>query len=452
MCAIKKLYEGNIRRNFFRFALPLILTAFLSQAHTIIDTIMAGVLIGDSAISATGSTAPFVTLISSMCWGYGTGFSIYATILFGKGDYNKMYNVVKLNFILSTAAVFLISVLCIIFHEFIFDMLNIEQAMRKDAFAYFSIYMSGLIFLHLNWCSVYITHSTGLTTLPFIASIITNVINISGNYIFIKYCGLGVGGAALATVLSSFVVAVFYIVILLRVFKNLGCKLRSLYMDGEELRLSVRYAVPTMLQQSVMYLCTAAVSPLTNLCGSNAIAGYTIGMRLYDVNANVYQNSSKTVTNYIAQCIGAKKHNMIKKGIRVGLSMTFIFLLPFLVITVFGAAPISKAFLDSPEAIRYAKIFMQFCMPFVVFNVINNLMHGVFRSAGAGRYLVIATVVYSVARFGFSYLLFGRFEMLGIFAAVVLAWITEAIFALFVYFSGKWKSEEYKRCEAESQC
>ena len=449
MNQLKKLYEGNIRRNFFAFALPLILTAFLSQAHTIIDTIMAGMLIGDSAISATGSTAPFITLISSMCWGYGTGFSIYAAILFGRGDYEKMYNVVKLNFIMSSVVVLLVSILCIIFHEFIFDLLNIEQAMRKDAFAYFSIYMSGLIFLHINWCSVYITHSTGLTTLPFIASIITNVINISGNYIFIKYCGLGVGGAALATILSSFIVATFYLIILLRVFKKLGCRLSKLYIDVEELRISIRYAVPTMLQQSVMYLCTAAVSPLTNLCGSNAIAGYTVGMRLYDVNANVYQNSAKTVSNYIAQCIGAKKHKLIKKGIRAGFVQTFLFLLPFLAVTVFAAKPIAKLFLDSPEAIRYAEIFMSFCMPFVVFNVINNMMHGVFRSAGAGRYLIVATVVYSIARFGFSYLLFGKYEMLGIFSAVVLAWITEAIFALIIYFSGRWKSDEYKQYEIE---
>ena len=451
MSFLKKLYEGNIRRNFFTFALPLILTAFLSQAHTIIDTIMAGMLIGDSAISATGSTSPFITLISSMCWGYGTGFSIYATILFGSGNYEKMFNVVKMNFISSSAVVFLISMLCIIFHEPIFDLLNIEEGMRKDAFSYFSIYMAGLVFLHINWCSVYITHSTGLTTLPFIASIITNVMNISGNYIFIKYCGLGVGGAALATVLSAFVVAVFYLVILLRVFKKLGCRLGSFYMDIQEVRTSVRYAVPTMLQQSVMYLCTAAVSPLTNLCGANAIAGYTIGMRLYDVNANVYQNSSKTVTNYIAQCVGAKKYNIIKKGIRVGFLQTFLFLLPFLAVTVFAAKPIARAFLDSPEAIRYAEIFMKFCMPFVIFNVINNMMHGVFRSTGAGRYLVIATVVYSIARFGFSYLLFEKYEMLGIFSAVVLAWVTEAIFALIVYFSGRWKNDEYRRLEKQPE-
>ena len=59
---MRKLYEGNIRRNFFIFAFPLILTALFSQAYSIINTIMAGKLIGDNAISAIGSTAPFVSL------------------------------------------------------------------------------------------------------------------------------------------------------------------------------------------------------------------------------------------------------------------------------------------------------------------------------------------------------------------------------------------------------
>jgi len=92
---------------------------------------------------------------------------------------------------------------------------------------------------------------------------------------------------------------------------------------------------------------------------------------------------------------------------------------------------------------------MQFCMPFVLFNVINNLLHGIFRSVGAGKYLVFSTVVYSISRFGFSYLLYDKYEMYGIYAAIVLAWVTEAIFGMIIYFSGKWKSPEYREKEMQ---
>ena len=175
---MKKLYEGNISRNFFVFALPLIITSLLSQAYNIVNTIIAGCLLGDSSISAIGSTAPFISFISSLFWGYGTGVSIYVAMLFGQNDYKKMVNVIKVNFLISSVVAMLISLFCIVFHNMIFDFLNIEQALRRDAFLYFGIYISGLFIFNLSKCSLYITHSLGLTILPLISSIITGIISL----------------------------------------------------------------------------------------------------------------------------------------------------------------------------------------------------------------------------------------------------------------------------------
>lgn len=341
----------------------------------------------------------------------------------------------------------IISSLCIVFHESIFDFLNIEEALRPDAFSYFGVHMASMVLLNFSQTFVFISNAVGLTRLPFLASFLSNIILIAGNYILIKYAGLGVQGTAIATALANLFSTVFCAAVLIRIFKKLNVKISGLYFNRDEIKWSVHFAIPTTLQQSVMYLCSALVSPLTNLCGTSAISGYTIGMRLYDLNAEVYQNSNKTITNYIAQCVGAGKHSMIKKGIRTGLSQTLLFLAPFLIFTVLGAGFIPKLFLKSPDSIHYAKIFMRFCMPFILFNVINNMIHAIFRSTDAGIFLILSTLLYSVSYFGFSYLLFPRFEMYGIYAAIVLSWICEAIFGLSVYFSGIWKSKEYKLLE-----
>jgi len=441
---LKKLYEGNVTKNFFVFAFPLVLTALFSQAYNIVNTIMVGYLMGDDAISAIGSTAPFISLISSLFWGYSTGFSVYVAVLFGRNDYPRMLNVIKINLLAVSLIAVLVSSLCIFFHENIFDYLNIEEAIRNEAFSYFSIYMAGLIFLSMTWSCMYISNAVGLTVIPLIASVMTNIINISGNYILIKYAGLGTKGAAVSTVFSAFCVSILYIFTLMRAFKNKGIKLKGIYIEKQDVKRSLAFGFPTMLQQMVMYLCTAMVSPLTNLCGASAISGYTIGMQLYDLNAGVYQNSNKTLSNYIAQCVGAGKASLIKKGIKTGLVQTVLFLIPFLSLTVFGSNIIAGVFLDSPDSIRYAHVFMRYCMPFVFFNVINNMFHAVFRSMGAAQFLVISTVIYSASRLGYSYLLYGKYEMYGIYAAIVLSWITEAIFGFIIYFSGKWKSREYE--------
>ena len=230
----------------------------------------------------------------------------------------------------------------------------------------------------------------------------------------------------------------------------MGIEIKDLYLNKDELKSTIRYAVPSLLQQSVMYLCTMVVSPLTNLSGQSAIAGYTMSMRLYDLNAGVYQNANKTISTYVAQCVGAKKYIMIKKGIGTALFQTILFLAPFLAVTVFGAGIISKTFLNEADSIHYCKVFLQFCMPFILFNVINNTAHAIFRSAGAGKFLVVSTVIYAASRVIYSYVLFERYEMYGIYAAIVLSWITEVIFGIAVYISGKWKSNEYKEYEKEN--
>ena len=446
---MKKLYEGNISRNFFVFAVPLIITSLLSQAYNIVNTIIAGYLLGDSSISAIGSTAPFISFISSLFWGYGTGVSIYVAMLFGQNAYKKMVNVIKVNFLVSSVVAMLISVFCIVFYDTIFDFLNIEQALRKEAFLYFGIYIAGLFIFNLSWCSLYITHSLGLTVLPLISSIMTNVINIVGSYILIKFFRFGVSGIAIATVFSALCVTVFYFLMLIKSFKELGADIKGITFDKKEFKTSWQFAFPSMLQQSVMYFCTAAVSPLTNAFGANAIAGYTVGMRIYEVDAGVYQHSNKVVASYVAQCIGAKKYKEINKGMKAVILQTLLFLLPFLAATVLFANGIADLFLDSAEGIYYAEIFMKFCMPFVIFNSANNLFHAVFKSSGAGFQLVVSTVIYSASRIIFSYLLCEKFGMYGIYAAVVLSWVTEAIYGFIIYVSGRWKSEDYKKGERE---
>jgi len=293
---MKQIFEGNIKKNFLVFSIPLILSALLSNAHSIINSMMSSNLLGEEALSAIGSTSPLIQFISAICWGYGTGFSVYVAMLIGTGDYKKTANVIKVNMLFSSIVVITLSAICLIFHPTIFHFLNIEESLWDAAFAYYSIYIGGLVIFHFNWCGVYISNAFGMTKLPLIASIISNVLNITLNYVLIKLFGLGVEGTAIASVFSAFVIAVFYVIMILRAFNQVGVSFKGIYFDKEELKQSVRFSVPTTMQQSIMYLCTTLVSPLTNLCGTSAIAGYSVGMQIYNLEASIYQNSNKTIS------------------------------------------------------------------------------------------------------------------------------------------------------------
>lgn len=445
---MKRLYEGNILKNFISFSIPLILASLLAQTHNLVDTVMVSRLIGDSALAAVGSTSPLLTLISSMVWGYGAGSAIYVAHLFGMGENERAVNATKISMLVAATICIIVAIFFVSAHNMIFKVLNISESIEREAFLYFAIYSFGLVFLQMNSAGVYISNAFGMSRIAFVASAISCVLNILGNYLLIAVFDLGVTGAAIATVFAAFVVVIYYLVQFALIFKRLGSSIRGIRLSAKELGMNARYGLPNMLQQSVMYLSTAVVSPLVNMTGTAAIAGYTAGMKIYDVNAAIYQNSNKTITNYVAHCCGGKKYNLISKGVGIGIIMTMCYLAFPLIPTVFASRHTAALFFakDSiPQSMDYAVFFLKYCMPFVVFNVLNNAFHGIFRGAGSGRYLVYSTLVYAVSRVTYSYALFPGFGVHGIFAAVALSWVTEAIFASIIYFCGLWKSKEHKK-------
>lgn len=112
-----------------------------------------------------------------------------------------------------------------------------------------------------------------LTKLPLTASVITEVINVFLNYLFLSVLNKGIGYSALATVTSSAVTTSVYICIYRKTFKNMGVKLNGLQINKEALKISADYGAPSMFQQMAMYACTTLDAPLTNTCATAAISG-----------------------------------------------------------------------------------------------------------------------------------------------------------------------------------
>lgn len=452
--AIEKLYEGNMRRKYLIYAIPLILTSLLTQSYNMVNSMMIGKFLGSQAFAATGSTGPIIELMDSFFWGYHTGVSIYVAMLFGRGDNKRMLNVIKMNFLIGSLAAILLGILCNAFYQPLFDVLNIEEGLRKDAYAYFGTYMAGLIVLQLNWGFSYIAHGLGVTKMPLLVSFLSGILNIAGNYIFLSVFKTGVAGCALATIISTALACGVYIIKYAGIFHGMGLKLRGFNWDRDDLKKSVEYGVPTMVQQIAMYSGGAVVSPLINRCESAAISGLNIANKAKSLIASVYQASNKANTNFVAQAMGAGKLDKIRKGIKIGITQTMAMFVPLMLLFMIFARPFSNLFLDGDQdaqSINYSVNIIRWLMPFIVFNVVNNFFHGVFRATGSGKIMLISTVIYSVSMIIYSYALYlimpRELKIYGTYVGLALAWLTEAIFAIVIYKSGKWKTEEYKKLE-----
>ncbi|MBO5454654.1 MAG: oligosaccharide flippase family protein [Clostridia bacterium] len=440
---MRDLTKGNIYKTFIIFAIPLVFSGLLSTAFNVINGIIAGKLLGEQGMAATGSTSALITFVSAICWGYTGGLAIYIAMLFGAGKYERLKSTLVTNTLLQVIVMFIICVLFVVFKNRVFDFLSIDTAVRKDAGIYFGIYMAGLVLILMNNHGLSILNAFGMSKYPFYMAILAAVIHISGTFICIKLLGMGVEGLAVSALTGAGVVDICYFFKIKKCFKEMG-DTGKIKLDMSTVKRTVSFAIPVTFQQMIMYLSSFLISPMINAIGSQATVAYSVALKIYDVNAGVYQNSSKTLSNYAAQSVGAEQYSNLKKGVRVGFLQGLVFIAPFLIVSAVFAEPVCRMFFPkgaASEALTMAVTFVQLFLPLVIFNMVNNLFHSFFRGVKAMGNLVFLTAFGSASKLVLTLLLIPEMGMNGVWMGWVLSWITEAVAAVIIYRFGTWRKK-----------
>ena len=202
------------------------------------------------------------------------------------------------------------------------------------------------------------------------------------------------------------------------------------------------FALPSSMQQGVMYLFGLLVAPFVNALGVAGSASYSVIMRVYSFNTAIYQNSARAVSNYSAQCVGSNQQEKLKKGVFVGFLQGVAFLSPLLLTCVFFPQAVCSLFLK-PDASaltkEYSYLFCRAFLPLLYFNLICNLFHSFFRGVKAMSHLFLTTAFASVSRYIFTLCLIPGGGIRGFYLAWVLSWILEACLCILLFYLGKWK-------------
>lgn len=439
---MKNLTNGNIYKTFLLFAIPMVLAGVFSQCYSVVNTILAGKLLGDGALAAIGSVAPLETFLNSIFWGYGSGVGIYVGQLFGAGNYRHMKRVIVSNYLFLSAAVVGVSACLLLLRYPIYSFLQVDLLLLENCNRYFLISTAGRVIVLFSINCIYVINAMGDGVFPLWMSLVSTTLNITVGVVSITQFGLGVEGLALGNVVSSAVVGALYLWKLSRFFKKVGLNRREGSFSFRAVGETCRYSVSTMVQQSVMYLAGLTLSPMVNGIGSAASASYTVSLKIYDISAAVYQNSAKTVGSYTAQCFGAKKYGLIKRGLVVGFVQNLLFVAPFLLVSSLLARPVAMLFFAadaSPLAVDYTVAFAQYCIPLLVLNIVANLFHNFFRGVGYMKALLVTTITGSCARIVISWLLIQPFGIYGYYAGWVLSWLFDGAACVLIYFFGKWR-------------
>ncbi len=404
------------------FALPMILGSFFQQIYNMADSIIVGQFVGSSALAAIGACAALTNVFICAALGAGVGAGVLVSRYFGAREYGKMKTIVST----SLLSFLILSVILGVFgYFFSYSMMRILQTpadIMHDAVLYLRIYFVGFPFLFMyNVLSTMFT-SIGESKIPLALLIFSSILNIFMDLWMVA--GLGVFGAALATLIAQGISAVLSFLIFFFRMRRYNSPFRR--FDCHELRSMLRIAVPSVLQQSTVSIGMMIVQAVVNPFGTQALAGYAATMRIENVFSLIFVSIGNAVSPYVSQNLGANKPRRIKKGYQSALVLDVCFaVLAFIIIETLHTQ-ISSLFLGKDGtafAYQVSGDYMRWLGCFFIFMGIKMATDGVLRGLGIMRPFLLANMVNLAIRLSVALIFAPRFGIAFVWLAVPAGWL-----------------------------
>ena len=402
------------------FAMPMILGSFFQQVYNMADSIIVGQFVGSSALAAVGACAALTNVFICVALGAGVLVSRY----FGAQNYSKMKTIVSTSLISFLILSILLGVFGFVFSHFMMSLLQTPADILDEAVLYLRVYFVGFPFLFMYNILSTMFNSIGESKIPLGLLIFSSVLNIIMDLWMVAGLGLGVFGAALATLIAQGISAVFSLLIFFNRMRRY--KSRFNWFDRQELHSMLRIAVPSVLQQSTVSIGMMIVQAVVNPFGTQALAGYAATMRVENVFSLIFVSIGNAVSPYVSQNLGAKKIERIKKGYHAALVLDLCFaVLAFIVIETLHT-PISSLFLGKDGtalAYQVSGDYMKWLGYFFIFMGIKMATDGVLRGLGIMRPFLIANMVNLAIRLSVALIFAPRYGIAFVWLAVPAGWL-----------------------------
>ena len=406
------------------FALPMILGSFFQQVYNMADSIIVGQYVGSSALAAVGACAALTNVFICVALGAGVGAGVLVSRYYGSGNYSRMKTIVSTSLISFLILSVFLGIFGFCFSHLMLGVLQTPADILDEAVLYLRVYFVGFPFLFMyNILSTMFT-SIGESKIPLALLIFSSVLNILMDIWMVAGLGLGVFGAAVATLIAQGISAILSLVLFFCRMRRYKSSFRL--FDGQELRSMLKIAVPSVLQQSTVSVGMMIVQAVVNPFGTQALAGYAATMRVENVFSLIFVSIGNAVSPYVSQNLGAGKIGRIRKGYHAALVLDICFaVLAFAVIETLHT-PISSLFLGKDGtafAYQVSGDYMRWLGYFFIFMGIKMATDGVLRGLGIMRPFLAANMVNLAIRLAVALICAPRFGIEFVWLAVPAGWL-----------------------------
>lgn len=427
------------------FAMPLILGSFFQQVYNMADSIIVGQFVGSSALAAVGACAALTNVFICVALGAGVGAGVLVSRYFGAQNYGKMKTIVSTSLISFLILSLFLCAFGFGFSRLMMSTLQTPADILDEAVLYLRIYFVGFPFLFMyNILSSMFT-SIGESRIPLVLLIFSSILNIFMDLWMVAGLGLGVFGAALATLIAQGISAIFSL--LLFFYRMRRYKSPFTWFDRCALHSMLQIAIPSVLQQSTVSVGMMIVQAVVNPFGTQALAGYAATMRVENVFSLIFVSIGNAVSPYVSQNLGANKKQRIRKGYHVALVLDMAFaVLAFIVIETLHTL-ISSLFLGKDGtalAYQVSGDYMKWIGYFFVFMGIKMTTDGVLRGLGIMRPFLFANIVNLAIRLSVALIFAPKWGIAFVWLAVPAGWLANFLISYVVLRKSWSKDGMYK--------
>lgn len=422
----KDLTQGNVTKTMLMFAGPMILGNLLQQCYNIADTLIVGRFIGADALAAVGSAYTFMTFLTSiiigLCMGSGAVFSVY----FGKKAYEQMKKSMCAAFLFIAAVTVIINGAVFLFINSILRILQVPEDVFPLMYEYIWVIFWGIFFVFLYNYFAFLLRGIGNSVTPLYFLGVSSFLNIALDLLCVVKLGMGVKGAAWATVVSQAVSGIgIGIYTWLRVPELRPGKAELIWEKGTAAEI-VRNSAAACVQQSVMNFGILMIQGLVNSFGAVVMAAFAAAVKIDSFAYMPAQEFGNAFSLFISQNHGAGKADRISLGMRKAVKVSFFFCLCISLIICVLAPELMRLFVNGNEkeiiqtGVGYLRVEGAFyCGIGILF-----LLYGFYRGVEKPEMSLILTVISLGTRVLLAYTLapIRSIGVLGIWWAIPIGW------------------------------
>lgn len=266
--------EGNIKKIFIRFALPMILSLVSQQLYNVIDMIIVGKFLGVKELAAVGNAGTIVTVLITLSGGLEMGCEVlFAKYIGSKKNKDIIVGVKSILFFGLTSGI-VITLLGMLLKAPILIWIKVPEELITQTGVYYSIYLAGITCIFLYDISRAILIALGNAKVNMILVIATSLLNVILDLYFICVLKMGVGGAALATVLSQIVGMVITLLLLRKRLYPYSIEYPHSKVQLKKIKEVLTISLPTIFQQFLLSVSSMLLVALVNPYGSDVISGF----------------------------------------------------------------------------------------------------------------------------------------------------------------------------------